>query len=180
MAERTVTLRHAPSRGALHHASHRWLDKLGVYASVGCAVHCCVAPLVVLLAPLLGGIWVHPGTHLAIAALVLPVAYFSLIRGAAAGGRRWVRPVGSLGLALVLIGTLWPFVAGSPVSAAGACQDCCPTVHLDAGTGAWSLQVPPATVVTMLGGALLVLAHVARLRCAGPSCSAGGVLQSAD
>ena len=50
------------------------LDRTGVIASVGCAIHCMVAPLLVVFAPTLGGWWVHPATHLLIAALVLPNA----------------------------------------------------------------------------------------------------------
>lgn len=157
-----------PSASSWAHA----LDRTGVVASVGCAVHCAVAPLLLLAAPTLGGFWVHPATHLAVAALVLPVAGLALRRGYDAHGRRWIVSLGVLGMALVLVGAFLPFaMAGADVhtgAAAGeahACHDCCPSLAIDEATGAWSLRVPPATVLTLFGGIALVTAHLGNLRC---------------
>lgn len=147
------------------HSMSEALDRTGVIASIGCAVHCMVAPLVLLLAPALGGIWVHPGTHLAIAALVLPVAAFALRRGLRAHGRRWIAIAGVLGMALVAVGTLLPFVGHTAHAAGETCQDCCPTLVVDEHSGDYRLHLPPASIVTFLGGALLVTAHFANLRC---------------
>jgi hypothetical protein len=36
---------------------------------------------------------------------------------------------------------------------------------VDDATGDWSLRVPPASIVTLLGGIALVTAHLANLRC---------------
>ncbi|MCK5944079.1 MAG: MerC domain-containing protein [Planctomycetes bacterium] len=145
------------------------LDRTGVFASVFCAIHCAVAPLLLVVAPTLGGVWVHPLAHLAIAALVLPVAGFALRRGFRDHGRRWVVAVGGAGIALVLVGAVLPYLAGSPVAGHEHCQHCCPSLVVDEATGAETLHVPPATIVTLLGGALLVTAHLANLRC-GAGC----------
>jgi hypothetical protein len=139
----------------------RFADRCGIVLSVGCAVHCLIAPLVLLVVPLIGGVWVHPGLHLAIALLVLPVAAWALRRGKATHGGRTPLVLGLMGMVLVVIGVLWPFVL-STASAHGPCTDCCPT--LLAADGGWSLRVPPASIVTMLGGALLVAAHAGNLR----------------
>jgi len=144
------------------------LDRTGMIASIGCAIHCMVAPLILLLAPALGGIWVHPGTHVAIAALVLPVAAFALRRGFRTHGRRWIAVAGTVGMVLVAIGTLLPFLTHTAHAAEHACetcQDCCPTLVVDEVTGEYHLNVPPASIVTFLGGVLLVTAHFGNLRC---------------
>ncbi|MEM9381233.1 MAG: MerC domain-containing protein [Planctomycetota bacterium] len=154
----------------------RGLDRTGVVASVSCAVHCMVAPLIVLLAPALGGFWVHPGTHLLIASLVLPVAGFALRRGFRHHGKRWIVLGGTLGMMLVFAGTALPFVSKSEANIAAAaeaeangethvCEDCCPTFVEDAESGEISLRVPPASIVTLLGGVLLVTIHMFNLRC---------------
>lgn len=163
-----------PSASSWAHA----LDRTGVVASVGCAVHCAVAPLLLLAAPTLGGFWAHPITHLAVAALVLPVAAFALRRGYGMHGRRWIAALGVLGMALVLVGAFLPLATGGADAHAGAaaggghgCHDCCPSLAIDETTGAWSLRVPPATVLTLLGGIALVTAHLGNLRC-GAGCRA--------
>ena len=152
---------------------HRALDRTGVIASVGCAIHCMVAPALLLIAPTLGGWWVHPATHLAIAALVIPVAASALWRGFGVHRRRWIVGVGSLGMVLVAIGVILPWIAPSGVSAGAegsACRDCCPTIVRDASTGASSLRIPPASIVTILGGLALITAHIGNLRCACGRC----------
>ena len=146
----------------------RLLDRTGVCASVGCALHCMVAPLLLIVAPTLGGIWVHPAAHLAIAGLVVPIAAFALRSGYRKHGTRWIVGLGCAGIVLVLLGALWPFcfASGGTVShAAGCCHDCCPTMVVDDVTGERSLRIPPASLITLLGGIGLVTAHIGNLRC---------------
>ena len=151
----------------------RLLDRTGVCASIGCAVHCMIAPVLLIAAPVFGGVWTHPVSHLAIAALVLPIAAVALRRGHRHHHRRWVLVVGAMGMALVLLGAVWPFWSASGVvhamgdssSSHAAGHECCPSLAVDEATGAWSLRVPPASVVTLLGGIGLVAAHMANLRC---------------
>jgi len=171
------------SAAAVSLLPERMLDRTGVVASVGCAIHCLIAPGLVLLAPALGGWWVHPLTHLLIAALVLPVAGLALARGYRQHHRRWIPLIGGLGMAMVVLGAVLPWLlsTGAPPvaeadAAASLCRECCPTIHVDAVTGTWALRVPPASIVTMLGGVALIVAHVANLRCACPSCRSGCAL----
>ena len=159
---------------------HRTLDRAGIIASVGCAIHCMLAPALLVIAPSLGGWWVHPGTHLAIAVFVLPVAASALWRGFGVHGKRWIIGVGGLGMLLVVIGVILPWAAPSDTGAAAsaACGDCCPTIVHNASTGASSLRIPPASIVTILGGLALITAHVGNLRCACGHCaSAAGTKQ---
>lgn len=152
----------------MHSHGSESLDRTGVVASISCAVHCMVAPLIVLLAPALGGIWVHPGVHLAIASLVLPVAGLALRKGFRAHGRRWILIGGLMGMGLVLLGTALPFFLSEAQAAEGCgngvCEHCCPTLVADE-DGGYRLNLPPASIVTFLGGALLVAIHVGNLRC---------------
>lgn len=134
------------------------LDRTGVIASVGCAIHCALAPALLLFAPTLGGWWAHPSTHLAIAMLVLPIAGAALYRGFGDHAKRWILTVGALGMLLVTIGTILPF--------AGTSDACCPVLIHDPVTGETTLHVPAATILTLLGGIALITAHVANIRAA--------------
>jgi hypothetical protein len=49
-------------------------DRLGVLASVLCAIHCAVTPLLLLILPSFGRVWAHPTSHWGMALLVIPVA----------------------------------------------------------------------------------------------------------
>ena len=145
-----------------------YLDRTGVLASVFCAIHCAVAPVLLIAAPTLGGLWVHPLSHLAIAALVLPIAAVALRSGFRTHGRRWVVALGGVGIALIVIGAALPYFFSSTTHAsehATACTDCCPTFVVDEATGAKTLKVPPASIVTLIGGTSLIIAHLANLRC---------------
>lgn len=172
------------------------LDQAGIAASVGCAVHCLIAPFLILFAPAIGGWWAHPGTHLAIALFVLPIAVLTMTAGYRLHQRRWILGLGVAGAGFVLLGTIFPWIepmwaveaAGSgnssslgAAAACTTCTDCCPTVAIDETTGAWDWNFPPASVLTMAGGVGLVSAHWGNLRCCkhcdqnesgvGPFCS---------
>lgn len=142
-----------------------FLDRTGVVASIFCAIHCAVAPLLLIAAPTLGGIWVHPMAHLAIAGLVLPVAGFALRSGFRTHGRRWVVTVGGLGILMVLVGAALPYLTGGGGDCCSGCDQCCPSYVIDEETGAETLNIPPASIVTLFGGISLVVAHMANLRC---------------
>ena len=55
---------------------------------------------------------------------------------------------------------------GEQVAAGGCTDECCASVH-GGEDGGRRLFVPIASIVTMLGGMLLVTAHVTAMRCAG-------------
>ncbi len=133
-------------------------------ASVFCAIHCAIAPVLLIAAPTLGGMWTHPLSHLAIAAIVLPVAGLALRTGLRTHGRRWVAGLGGVGIVLVLVGAVLPYLT-TPEAGATCCDQCCPSLVVDEATGEKTLNIPPASIVTLLGGIALVTAHMANLRC---------------
>ena len=140
-------------------------DRTGIAASIFCAIHCAIAPILMLAAPAFGGIWTHPVSHFAIAALVLPIAAFALRNGLRTHGRRWVAWLGGVGIVLVLIGALLPYFTSSGDSGCADCDLCCPSLVVDEATGSTRLNIPPASIITLVGGIALVVAHIANLRC---------------
>lgn len=148
------------------------LDRAGVIASIGCALHCLAAPVLILASPAIAGVWAHPLTHLSIAALVMPIGLVAMRRGYRRHRLAWVLAVSGLGALLVLLGAAWPlcFPASAVTQpefalAADCCRECCPSVAIDKSDGSWSLRIPAAAVLTLLGGIGLITGHVANLRC---------------
>ena len=175
----------------------RLWDRLGVGASIACAVHCMVAPLLFLAAPTFAGIWAHPSSHALIALLVVPLAGTVLFRGYRLHGRKWVAATALAGVACILVGSALPFLgdeepvradsASEGVVAAGTeeaaepvelfCDNCCPQLVEDE-NGETTLGWPPASIATVLGSMLLVACHLGNLvacRC----CGAGSSVQTA-
>ncbi len=154
------------------------MDKVGIVASVACAIHCLIAPLLLLFLPAFGTIWSHPAAHWIMAALVLPLALIVIYRGYRKHRRRSALVASGLGVVFIVAGLILPTTSepGSglgltlaqgptPVHAdsdpaSAACPDtCCPSIVQDAETGATHLSIPPASLSTIIGSVLLVLAH---------------------
>ncbi len=151
------------------------LDHVGVLLSIFCAVHCLVAPLLLVAAPVIGGFWVHPAVHIAITVFVVPVAIIALKRGFAQHGKKWILTVGIIGACLVVSSIFLPLVINSPVAESSSllpapeapevCRDCCPTVETSSESGDWTLRIPPASIANLLGGIALITAHFGNLTC---------------
>ena len=162
------------------------LDRIGVVASAACAVHCLVAPLLMLALPVTGAIWSHWSVHWVLAVLVLPLACWVIYRGYRRHGRRLALVAAGLGSALIVAGLILPMVdtdwgvsaslpawmgGGLAATAGGAevehaaCADaaCCPAVVPDAATGGWAVAFPAGGLATLLGSLFLTVAHGANL-----------------
>jgi hypothetical protein len=166
-------------------------DRIGVAASVLCAIHCAITPFLLILAPAFGNIWSHPLSHWIAAAFVVPLAAWMVFRGFRRHRKYWILAAGTSGISLILVGAALPHFAPPPgatgsgphVSEAEyipavpesewppvACKidACCPSLVTDE-TGASSLHIPPAAAVTTLGGFLLIVTHTGNL-CACRKC----------
>lgn len=203
-----TTIANSTSGISLHKA-----DRLGIVASVLCAIHCGVAPVLLLFLPAFGEIWAHPASHALVALFIVPLAVFSIYKGYHIHRKRWVALCAFTGIFMVCVGAALPAfgkqgvqysgavavaptvqeVAEDPadtgsesicgsscassciaeevsevtslseVSAGGACVDeCCPSLQVSE-TGEMSLHVPPAAIITTLGGLFLIAAHVGNL-----------------
>lgn len=180
-------------------------DRIGVVASVLCAIHCAVTPLLLLLLPSFGRVWAHPASHWGMALFVVPLAVVMLSMGYRRHRRTWVLATGGTGILLVIVGAILPYLteppaevqasdassqeseifvynAGDPLlevaeegeifvynagdSLEGAnCVDlCCPSFVVNA-DGEKTLYIPPASIVTTLGGVALIATHLGNLVC---------------
>ncbi|YCM42761.1 MerC domain-containing protein [Verrucomicrobiaceae bacterium 227] len=176
-------------------------DRVGIAASILCAIHCGIAPILLLALPNLGRVWAHPASHLLVAIFVVPLAVFSIRNGYRAHQKRWILIAASIGILFVLIGAILPALSKSKeiddatsiethaelpvgntsitsaVSCDNACAEgccslteskndtvpipgcvdnCCPSLQVDE-SGKTSLHIPPAAIVTTLGGLFLIV-----------------------
>lgn len=181
-------------------------DRIGVAASVLCAIHCGLAPVLLIAMPAFGRIWAHPASHALVALFIVPLAAFSIRKGYRSHKKRWVMVFAIIGILFVIGGALLPAftreipvgnpppqvaeIADTSESEEGACSEsecetcasesgtaassatsdeeagcvdaCCPSVQVS-DTGQISLHIPPAAIVTTLGGIFLIAAHVGNL-----------------
>ena len=157
------------------------LDRIGISASVLCAIHCMAAPFLLLLLPAAGSVWSHPAVHWVLAVLVVPLALWVLFKGYTKHRSKITLVAASLGALLILAGLIAPMVQSQPVvsfpvpaflgdlgggggaAAMPACTDtCCPTITQDA-SGASTLAMPPGGLLTLIGSIFLVTAHGSNL-----------------
>ena len=188
-------------------------DRIGVATSVLCAIHCALAPVLLIFLPTFGKIWAHPASHALVAIFIVPLAGFSLLKGYRKHRKRWIVVSASVGIVFVLLGATLPAFSkvDNPVSGlvneptngaepakveacesscesscegcaseamdeptdTEACVDgCCPSIQVSE-SGETSLHIPPAAIITTLGGVFLIAAHVGNLRSGVWICSVG-------
>lgn len=138
-----MTTLNVVSENHCQHKQRHWLlnllDTSGAVASGVCAVHCVATPLFLALAPALGGLFSHEAIHIAMFALVLPIAILTL-GFSAWRTKRWI---------LLLIGLF-----GCSLLALGL------ELEHHYAFGWWS----PATWSNIAGGLVLANAHLYNLR----------------
>ena len=179
-----------PMQPAEQAAEANWLDRIGISASLLCAIHCIAAPFLLLLLPAAGSVWSHPAVHWVLAVLVVPLALWVLLKGYRMHGNRLTLVAASAGALLILAGLISPMVHSDPVvefsvptlfgsdasalspvasvahapDVAAACTEaCCPSISQDKEAGTSTISMPPGGLLTLLGSVLLVLAHTSNL-----------------
>ncbi len=85
-------------------------DRVGVWASILCAIHCAATPVLLLLLPTFGKAWSHPASHWGMALIVVPIAGLMMTKGFQKHRRKWILLSGSLGIVLVLVGAVLPYL----------------------------------------------------------------------
>ena len=155
------------------------LDRLGIGASLLCAIHCIAAPFLLLLLPAAGAVWSHPAVHWILAVLVVPLALWVLINGYRKHGNKLTLYAAVAGTLLILAGLISPMLHAEPVvkfdvptlmgapaevPAADVCTEpCCPTITHDTAAQTATIAMPPGGLLTLIGSVLLVLAHTSNL-----------------
>ena len=162
-------------------------DRIGVAASILCAIHCLITPLLIVFTPSFSRIWAHPASHWLVAIIVVPIAAYMLFKGHRIHRRKWVITCGVVGITLILFGaiiphsslkntggqielptsweTLWSASDKTSTSEQNAeCADsCCPSMTAITDTNQIGLHVPLASIVTTLGGIALIATHLGNI-----------------
>ena len=84
-------------------------DRIGVIASILCAIHCALTPVLLILMPTFGKAWAHPATHWGMALVVIPIAVMMLIKGYRKHRKKWLVGVGILGILFIIVGAILPY-----------------------------------------------------------------------
>lgn len=92
-----------------------WFDRIGISASLLCAIHCIAAPFILLLLPAAGSVWSHPAVHWILAIFVVPLALWVLYNGYRKHGSKLTLVSASLGALLILAGLVSPMLHNDPV-----------------------------------------------------------------
>lgn len=85
-------------------------DRVGMFASILCAIHCAITPVLLLVLPSFAKIWAHPASHWGMALFVVPVAAVMVTMGYRRHRRKWIIGAGVLGISLVLVGAAIPYL----------------------------------------------------------------------
>lgn len=90
--------------------SHSRVDRVGILASILCAIHCALTPVLLIMLPTFGKAWAHPSTHWGMALVVIPIAVFMMRKGYQRHAKKWVVIVGSAGILFIVVGAILPYV----------------------------------------------------------------------
>lgn len=123
------------------------------------------------------------------ALFVVPLAITMMTAGYRRHRRLWIVAIGVLGISFVVVGAAMPYLENNPVSTSEStgsddevfvyvvgeemeeevCTDrCCPSLVTNE-DGSMSLHIPPASLLTALGGIALIITHIGNL-CTCSSC----------
>lgn len=157
-----------------------YTDWVGVTLSALCAIHCMASPFLLFLIPNFGRIWSHPASHWGMALIVIPLACFSIKANFKHTGLRWVLWIGTTGIMCIIAGAIAPFFdpqSKLPVSSTQCAYGCCPSL-ITKTDGSPTLDIPLASILTLVGGLCLLATHSANLCCCFSSKTKKGVLPS--
>ena len=157
------------------------VDRVGVVTSILCAIHCGLAPILLLALPSFGRIWAHSASHILVAIFVVPLAIFSIYKGYRTHKKHWILIAAFIGILFVLVGAVLPAFtktddstpiaadAGDSTPSSGCVDNCCPSLQVNE-SGQTSLHIPSAAIVTTIGGIFLIAAHIGNLCSCGHAC----------
>ena len=138
-------------------------DKIGIWASSLCAVHCLLTPVLLIVAADFVGIWAHPAAHWVLAAVTIPLAAGVIFKGYKRHQKKWVATCAGLGIAMITASLLAPMLSPAEAVAATTCENgCCPTVSQNA-TGSTEFNFPLPSLLSTFGGLFLIAAHAGNI-----------------
>ena len=102
---------------------HQSIDLIGIIASILCAIHCALTPILLILLPTFGKAWAHPSTHWGMAIFVIPIAIFMMRKGYKKHAKKKTIYIGTLGIILITIDAILPYVETSESTPTTAALD---------------------------------------------------------
>lgn len=108
--------------------THKRIDGIGVIASVLCAIHCALTPILLIALPAFGKTWSHPATHWGMAIIVIPIAVFMMLKSYQKHGKKKVIYVGVLGVICIVVGAILPYIEASTQTATSSDLVVCESV----------------------------------------------------
>ena len=115
------------------------LDRLGIFCSGACALHCLMVPIIVLASPTLASYFENEWVHVGMILLIIPIAGISFYSGKKLHG--CIRPMkfGFLGIGFLVLVICFERVLGLEVR---------------------GLEI----ILTMVGGTFLIIAHFSNIK----------------
>ncbi|MEM9025656.1 MAG: MerC domain-containing protein [Verrucomicrobiota bacterium] len=146
-----------------------WLDAVAISASLICAVHCLLTPLLVVLLPILTTtFWVSENFHLWMILFVIPTTGIAIFMGCRKHRDRVVFALSGLGLfALTGVAGYETFLHSGDVVADAHCAACAAAAAAEP-----SELLSAPTMVNLFGGMLLAGGHLRNfILCRSARCS---------
>lgn len=94
---------------SLDFENHLRVDRIGIVASILCAIHCAITPVLLIVLPNFAKVWAHPATHWGMALVVIPIAVCMIVIGYKKHARQWIVVTGFVGIILIIIGSILPY-----------------------------------------------------------------------
>ena len=125
------------------------LDKVAIFLSATCAVHCLLTPIAIIALPIVASsIFANANFHLWMLYLILPSTGIAIFLGCKDHKDKWVILFSSIGLLILVGSTIYQL---SLQSDTGVCVICA--------SGGHSI-LNPLVWINICGGAFLITAHI--------------------
>jgi hypothetical protein len=129
--------------------NNNWLDKIAIFLSATCAVHCLLTPVLIIALPIVSTtFFANANFHLWMLYLVLPTTGLAIFLGCKKHKDKVVISLSALGLLILTGSTIYQLIIQGD---SGKCVICA--------TGGHSLN-NPLVWINILAGILLISAHV--------------------
>ena len=133
--------------------NNNWLDKIAIFLSATCAVHCLLTPVLIIALPIVSTtFFANANFHLWMLYLVLPTTGLAIFLGCKKHKDKVVISLSALGLLILTGSTIYQLIIQGD---SGKCVICA--------TGGHSLN-NPLVWINILAGILLISAHVRNFR----------------
>ena len=152
---------------------HGWLDHLAIGMAAACAIHCLLAPILIMALPIIATTFiVHQDFHLWMIFLVLPTTSFAIFMGCRNHKDRAVVALSAIGLSVLIFALInermhHASMTGSSHSSE-VCEVCAPNINGE------SIPMRAGVWLNAIGCLFLASAHIRNFRlCRKSSCCHG-------